>query len=92
MGIAPADPLNNFGFMTEFRHLISLEEIASASLIDSPAAFNSKLKEFESRVIRDRIWIPIAHFSGLVAEPEDLKRDESIAWSWGVQTWTYKVY
>lgn len=91
MGIAPADPLNNFGFMTEFRHLISNEELASASLITSPAEFNSKLKEFETRVIRDRIWIPIAHFSGLVAEPEDLERDESNAWSWGVQTWTYKV-
>jgi hypothetical protein len=91
MGIAPADPLNNFGFMTEFRHLISSEELASAALIRSPEAFNSKIKEFESRVIRDRIWIPIAHFSGLVAEPEDLERDESIAWSWGVQTWTYKV-
>lgn len=91
MGIAPADPLNNFGFMTEFRHLISNEELASASLLTSPTTFNSKLKEFESRVIRDRIWIPIAHFSGLVAEPNDLERDESIAWSWGVQTWTYKV-
>lgn len=95
LGISPSDPLTHLSFfestLAGFSELVSKEEIASLSIETEPEVFYQRLKDVERRIKKSGLIIPIAHFPGVVAHRADLKRDESIAFGWGIQTWSFRV-
>jgi len=91
LGIAPADPLNNFAFQDSFRSIVPLERISKLSIEGNSTLFNSELKSIERDVLKAQLWMPIAHFPGVVVEHPSFQRVESLAWSWGIQAWTYRI-
>lgn len=91
MGIAPSDPLNSLAFLEELGPVISRDEIARISTLQSAESFNLALRDIEKRVLEARLWVPIGHFPGLVIEAPGVERDEELSWSWGIQAWTYRL-
>lgn len=91
LGISPGDPINNFAFKREFSKIATKDVIVELSAMSDPEAFNRRLIEIEKEVLAQRLWAPIGHFPGVVIEAPGYERDEKIAWSWGIQAWTYRV-
>jgi len=91
LGISPADPINDFTFLSELSDLIPRAELTKFSTESDQNRFNEGLLQIEKRVIAANRWVPLGHFPGVVAEANWLERDESLAWAWGIQTWTYRV-
>lgn len=95
LGITPGDPLTHLAFLQEtkaqFNQAVSREELEDLFKINELSEFNSKIRGFEEVVLKERLLIPLAHYPGVVAQANFLTRDEDLAWSWGVQAWTYHV-
>ena len=91
LGIAQADPISSFFFLSELRDIISQQDILHASIQATQDEFDKALLELEERIIRQRRMFPIGHFPGVVIESPLLQRDEDLSWGWGIQAWTYKI-
>ena len=95
MGISSADPLGNFMFMHSnnklFSQNISKDSISDAYSLNGIDDFNNKIKIIEKEILSNRVVIPIGHFPGVIIESHNMLRDDSKAWDWGIQAWTYKT-
>ena len=95
LGISPADPLNHLAFLATmsgvFAETVPLDEIARIAVLNNTSQFNRAVKSIEQRIVDERRIIPIAHFPGVVASAPGLTRDESIAYTWGIQAWAYRL-
>lgn len=95
LGISQFDPLTHLAFLSEtmagFSRVVPAADVAKASVLVDSSQFNERVKEFERRILKERIIVPLAHFPGLVAHAPGFERDESLAYSWGIQAWAYRV-
>lgn len=95
LGISQFDPLTHLAFLSEtmpgFSRAVSAVDVAEASVLTDSSLFNARVKQFERRILEDRIIVPLAHFPGVVAHAPGFERDESLAYSWGIQAWAYRV-
>ena len=95
LGIVAADPLSHLSFLMHvnpnFKTYLSEELITRLAMIEDMQIFAEEVKKVETALVKDRKIIPIAHFPGIVARAPGFERDENLAWSWGVQAWTFKV-
>jgi len=91
LGISPADPVNNFAFQSHFHSVVPLTRLNRLSTEKDVYRFNEGFKQVEKDVLRAQLWMPIAHFPGVVVEHPIYERDEELSWSWGIQAWTYRV-
>ncbi|MBL6988879.1 MAG: hypothetical protein ISR65_03840 [Bacteriovoracaceae bacterium] len=91
LGIAQADPLSSFAFLTELRDIISDKDILNASIQGTQDKFNASMLKLEEEIIKDRRMFPLGHFPGVVIESPLLERNDDLSWGWGIQTWTYKL-
>ena len=91
LGISPADPVNNFAFQSNFHSVVPLTRLTRLSAEKDVKRFNEGFKQVEKDVLRAQLWVPIAHFPGVVVEHPVYERDEELSWSWGIQAWTYRV-
>lgn len=95
LGISHSDPLSHMAFLANtlpgFDAAVSGAEVAEASVLADPAGFDAVIKGFERRILRRRALVPVAHFPGIVAHAARFERDEDLAFSWGIQTWSYRV-
>jgi len=91
LGISPADPVNNFAFQDNFHTVVPLDRLTRLSTESDISRFNDGFKQIEKDVLRARLWMPIAHFPGVVVEHPTYERDENLSWSWGIQAWTYRI-
>ena len=74
-----------------FDGAVSVEEVAKASVLADPSLFDGVVRGFERRVRERRALVPVGHFPGIVAHAPRFERDESLSFSWGIQTWSYRV-
>ena len=95
LGISPGDPLTHFAFVQEatplIREALPRSRIEELSKIESIDEFNREVLALEHLILRERLMVPLAHFPGIVAYSKNFIRDENLAWSWGIQPWTYRV-
>lgn len=95
LGISPSDPLSHLSFFESvvygFGDLVSKEDIAQLATQTESAEFNRRAKELEKRIIRSGLVVPIGHFPGVVAYRNDFIRDDSLAFGWGIQTWSFRL-
>lgn len=95
MGISASDPLGNYSFLSSFinlfKEVVTEETFVRLYQEKDFFSFAKKVKELEGNLLEQRILIPIGHFPGIIIESERVKRDESRAWDWGIQAWTYSI-
>ena len=95
LGISHSDPLSHMAFLANtlpgFDGAVSVEEVAKASVLADPSLFDGVVRGFERRVRERRALVPVGHFPGIVAHAPRFERDESLSFSWGIQTWSYRV-
>lgn len=95
LGISHSDPLSHMAFLSNtlpaFAAVVPGEEVANASVLADPSRFDEVIKGFERRVRKRRVIVPIGHFPGIVAHSSRFERDEDISFSWGIQTWSYRI-
>lgn len=96
LGIAPDDPLTHFSYLQEMNPLVGQtiprHDIEDLSRTENLVEFNKKVVEFESLILQHRLLVPLAHYPGVVASARSVTRNENLAWSWGIQAWTLKIY
>lgn len=94
LGISPGDPLTHFAFMQEtkpnFAQVFSRDQIERLAQIQDLQKFNEEALLFEEKILKERLLIPLAHFPGVVALSDEFSRDEKLAWTWGIQSWTLR--
>lgn len=95
LGISPADPLSHIAYLTSsapnFKGFLSDLQQAEVATMSNATEFIRTIKEIETRILHERLIIPLAHFPGIVVEAPRFKRDSDLAWSWGIQAWTYRI-
>lgn len=95
LGISHSDPLPHLSFLSNvlpgFRRVVSGTEIAKTSVLTDPARFDGAIRSFERKILDGRILVPVGHFPGVVAHAPRFERDEDLSFSWGIQTWTYRI-
>ena len=96
LGIPPSDPLGHLSFLMHeeaiFKDLLTEELITTLATETDPQKFNEGVKAVEKKIAQDRKMIPIGHFPGIVATAPHFERDPHLAWSWGIQSWTYRIH
>jgi hypothetical protein len=95
LGISHSDPLSHLSYLSNalpgFDEAVAGGEVAKASVLADPGQFDSVVKGFERRVRQRRALVPVGHFPGIVAHAPRFERDESLSYSWGIQTWSYRI-
>lgn len=95
LGISHSDPLSHMAFLAQaipgFDSAISRDDVAEASVLADSGRFNAAVRGFERRIRERRMLVPIGHFPGIVAHAASFERDENIAFSWGIQAWSYRI-
>gem|GEM_PF-1590696 len=96
LGISHFDPISHLSFLRNtlsgIDKIIKNEELAKISTTQNVNLFNNQIKEIESRLVKDRTIISLAHFPGIVVHSDFFERDENLAFAWGIQSWTYQIH
>jgi len=95
-GISAGDPIHHINFSLKyeflFKKIMTSKELNAISVLPRVQDFNQRVKELEIRMLKERAFIPIGHFPGIIIHSKDLALDESLAGDWGIRAWTYHVY
>lgn len=95
IGLSQADPLSHLyylkNYLPMFRKHLSDEMLAEIAREGDAEKFSRKVLELDSYLISKRVYVPIIHYPGIVAESPLLERVPSLSWSWGTAAWTYRV-
>lgn len=95
LGISHSDPLSHLAYLANalpgFDAAVAGGEVAKAAVLADPGRFDSVIKGFERRVRERRALVPVGHFPGIVAHASRFERDENLSYSWGIQTWSYRI-
>lgn len=95
LGISHSDPLSHMAFLASavpgFDAAVAAGDVATASVVTDPKRFDGVIKKFETSVRQRRAIVPVGHFPGIVAHAPRFERDEDISFSWGIQTWSYRI-
>lgn len=95
MGIDTRDQLSHYSFfrsyIPQFGEKVTKDYLNNVSIISETHCYYKEIENIEKIISDNAILIPIAHFPGIVAEAPGFERDPELAWSWGIQAWTYKV-
>lgn len=95
LGISHSDPLSHLAYLANalpgFDTAVAGGEVAKAAVLSDPGRFDSVIKGFERHVRERRALVPVGHFPGIVAHAPRFVRDENLSYSWGIQTWSYRI-
>lgn len=94
-GQSPRDPLPNLTYFARcrpgFGSVLRPDELAELAGAPNSEEFVRGMKVLNERIHASRLIVPIAHFPGVVAARRQYSRDDSLAFDWGIQTWTYRL-
>jgi len=94
-GISAADPAHHLTFFLKndpvFAEAITHDDISNLATSENAETFTEKALLLEMKLLEKRVIIPIVHFPGVVVSNPRLERDDGLAGSWGIRTWTYRI-
>lgn len=95
VGLSQADPITHLFFLKNnyplFRRVLTDEVLVEVARESDAVEFSRKVLAIEKQLASQRIYVPIAHYPGIVAESPLLESVPSLSWSWGTAAWTYRT-